>query len=242
MKEDYAELRARLAPYAAAQDGITRRVKELSEARDDLAADLDAMQQTPQGSLAERVQTFAADKKKLEDGVANLEMQFSKLATLREDVERLCAKFDRALDAIAVSGDGAADADARLEELPNSSRRRKRASIRYEARWRDFGQLRAKLGDLQSRLASARIHGRRRHGSHCASEGYSRPARRQDRPHRRRRERRSRRAREDFLETKKELEKRVSSLTEKFSKLATIRKDIAGLFDKLSNAADTSSN
>ena len=46
----------------------------------------------------------------------------------------------------------------------------------------------------------------------------------------------------DFIKTKQELEKRVSGVTDNFSKLATIRKDIAGLFDKLSNAADTSSN
>jgi methyl-accepting chemotaxis protein len=45
-----------------------------------------------------------------------------------------------------------------------------------------------------------------------------------------------------FIETKQELERRVSSVTEHFSQLATIRNDIAGLFDKLSNAADTSSN
>ena len=45
-----------------------------------------------------------------------------------------------------------------------------------------------------------------------------------------------------FAEAKQELEKRVSSVTEHFSKLATIRNDIAGLFDKLSNAADASSN
>ena len=45
-----------------------------------------------------------------------------------------------------------------------------------------------------------------------------------------------------FVETKKELESRVATVTEQFSKLATIRSDIAGLFDKLSNAADTSSN
>ena len=46
----------------------------------------------------------------------------------------------------------------------------------------------------------------------------------------------------NFVKTKQELEKRVSGVTDNFSKLATIRKDIAGLFDKLSNAADNSSN
>jgi methyl-accepting chemotaxis protein len=43
----------------------------------------------------------------------------------------------------------------------------------------------------------------------------------------------------NFVEAKQELEKRVSNVTEQFSQLATIRSDIAGLFDKLSNAADT---
>jgi hypothetical protein len=46
----------------------------------------------------------------------------------------------------------------------------------------------------------------------------------------------------NFVKTKQELEKRVSGVTDNFSKLATIRKDIAGLFDKLSNAADNASN
>jgi hypothetical protein len=36
-----------------------------------------------------------------------------------------------------------------------------------------------------------------------------------------------------FSETKWELEDRVANLTEQFSKLVTIRKDIAGLFDKM---------
>ncbi len=45
-----------------------------------------------------------------------------------------------------------------------------------------------------------------------------------------------------FAATKEELEKRVATVTEQFSKLATIRSDISGLFDKLSNVADTSSN
>jgi ribosomal protein L29 len=45
-----------------------------------------------------------------------------------------------------------------------------------------------------------------------------------------------------FSETKRELEERVSSLTEQFSKLATIRRDIAGLFDKLSGAVNASAN
>jgi small-conductance mechanosensitive channel len=45
-----------------------------------------------------------------------------------------------------------------------------------------------------------------------------------------------------FAATKEELEQRVATVTEQFSKLATIRSDISGLFDKLSNVADASSN
>ena len=59
------------------------------------------MQQTPQGGLAARVQSFADDKKRLEDGMANLELQYSKLATLRHDVEAISAGFGRALDTLA---------------------------------------------------------------------------------------------------------------------------------------------
>ncbi len=44
-----------------------------------------------------------------------------------------------------------------------------------------------------------------------------------------------------FAETKRELEERVASLADQFTKLSTIRKDIAGLFDKLSSAVSASS-
>ena len=43
LKEAYAELHTRLAPFAAAKGGVTDRVKELSEARDVLAADIDTL-------------------------------------------------------------------------------------------------------------------------------------------------------------------------------------------------------
>ena len=89
------------------------------------------MQQTPQGSLAERVQAFADDKKKLEDGVANLEIELSRPASLRKDVEGVSANFDRALDLVSTSA--AADAEGRLAELSQFVRRRKRGSTRSSA-------------------------------------------------------------------------------------------------------------
>src|SRR6202041_253665 len=70
LKEAYAELHSRLAPFAAANGGVTDRVKELSEARDVLAADIDTLARTPQGPLAERVKSFTDDKARLPDGGA----------------------------------------------------------------------------------------------------------------------------------------------------------------------------
>jgi len=43
-----------------------------------------------------------------------------------------------------------------------------------------------------------------------------------------------------FTDAKRELEERVSVVTDHFSKLATVRKDLAGLFEKLGSAANTS--
>ena len=240
LKQDYAELRARLAPYAAAKDGIKRRLKDLDDARGRLAAEIDALQQTPQGNLAARVQGFADDKKKLDEGVANLDLQFSRLATLRKDIEGLSANFDRALDALSMSEPG--DADARAVELAQFVKATQARFDDIERSMSAFGQLRAKLGDLQSRLVPLES----KDGGVADLLGQVGDIR--DRlvakiEHIEADENGDLAVRVNtFIEAKQELEKRVSTVTEHFSKLATIRNDIAGLFDKLSNAADTSSN
>ena len=240
LKEDFAGLQTRLEPQAAAQDGIRRRVKDLDEAKDRLAAEIAALQQTPQGSLAERVQTFAEDKKKLEDGVADLEMQLSRLASLRKDVEGVSANFDRALD--VVSNSAAGDAEGRLAELSQFVKATQARLDEIERSMATVGQLQVRLGDLQSRLGPleatdggvADLIGKvttirdrlvAKIESIEADENGDLATRVNT-----------------FIETKKELESRVATVTEQFSKLANIRSDIAGLFDKLSNAADTSSN
>jgi DNA repair exonuclease SbcCD ATPase subunit len=240
LKEDFAGLRTRLEPQAAAQDGIRRRVKDLDEAKERLATEIAALQQTPQGSLAARVQAFAEDKKKLEDGVADLETQLSRLASLRKDVEGVSANFDRALD--LVSNSAAGDAEGRLAELSQFAKATQARLDEIERGMATVGQLQVRLGDLQSRLAPleaadggvadliakvAAIRDRlvAKIESIEADENGDLATRVNT-----------------FVETKKELESRVATVTEQFSKLATIRSDIAGLFDKLSNAADTSSN
>jgi chromosome segregation ATPase len=116
LKQDYAELGARIAPYAAVEDGVVRRVKELSDIRDSLAAEIEALRKTPQGDLGARVQAFADDKRKLDDSLADLETQYSKLATLRRDVEGLSGNFERALGLLSVSA-SAGNIGAGVEEL-----------------------------------------------------------------------------------------------------------------------------
>jgi chromosome segregation ATPase len=242
MKQDFTELRARFAPYAAAKDGVTRRIKDLGEVRDRLAADIDSLQQTPQGSLAARVEAFADDKKKLDDGLASLEAQFSKLATLRHDVKGLSGNFGRALDLLSISNADARDADARVAAVSEFIQATQGQFDEMERTSATFGELKAKLGDLQSRLVPleakdggiadlvAQVGDLRdrliaKIGRIEADENGDLAGRVNT-----------------FIEAKQELEERVTTVTEQFSRLATIRSDIAGLFDKLSNAADTSSS
>ncbi len=236
LKNDFIELRTRLEPLAAEQDGIKRRVRDLGEAQEKLAANIDALQQTPQGSLAARVAAFADDKKKLEDGVGDLEMQLSRLTTLRNDVEGVSVNFDRALDLVSASGAG--NADGRVAELSQFVKATQARLDEIERNMATVGQLQARLNDLQSRLVPLES------SDGGVADLIARVAEVRDRL-----AAKIERIEADengdlatrvnaFLETKQELEKRVSTVNEHFSKLASIRNDIAGLFDKLSSAAD----
>lgn len=239
LKEDFAGLRKRIEPHAAAQDGVKRRIKDIDEARDRLAADIEALQQTPRGSLAEHVQALAEDKKKLEDGVANLDMQLSRLGSLRKDVEDVSANFDRALDHVSAAAAG--DAKARIAELSQFVKTTQARLEEIERGMATVGQLQIRLGELQSRLAPLEA------GDGGVADLIAKVAAVRDRLIAKIEsieadENGDLAARVNkFTETKKELENRVATVTEQFSKLATIRSDIAGLFDKLSSAADTSS-
>ena len=240
LKEAYAELRARLAPFAATKGGVTDRVKKLSEARDVLAADIDSLQRTPQGPLAERVKGFVEDKARLDDGVAQLDAQFSKLAVLRDDVDGLMEKFETALGIISPDADGKADIDSRIKDVSTFVSTTQDELKNIEDRLAVFGQLKTKLGELQSRLVPleagdsgvlsliAQVQDIRdklalRIARLEAGEGGDLAERVKT-----------------FTDAKRELEERVSVVTDHFSKLATVRKDLAGLFDKLSSAANTS--
>jgi len=244
LKEDYAELGTRLDPFAAAGSGVTSLVKELRDTRDRLGGEIDALLRTPDGDLAGQVQKFANDKRRLDEGVQQLEEQFSKLATLRQDAGALFGELDRTLTVLSTErGEaGPADADAHLEELSGFIKGTAHQFDDIEQRVVVFGQLRTKLDELQSRLVPLespsggvvnliddlqqirdRLVAKLQHIEAGESGDLAEQVK-------------------AFTETKRELEQRVSNASEHFSKLATIRKDIAGLFEKLSSAVSASSN
>ena len=230
LKDDFIELRTRLEPHAAEQDGIKRRVRDLGEAQEKLAADIDALQQTPQGSLAARVQAFADDKKKLEDGVGeprNAIVQADDAAQGRR--RRVCQFRSGARSGFDVWRRRCRWPSCRAFAIRQSDASTARRDRTHDG---DFGQLQAKLCDLQSRLVPlesrdagvvdliaqvAEIRDRlvAKIGSIEADENgdLATPV-------------------NAFIETKEELERRVATVTEHFSQLATIRNDISGLFDK----------
>jgi chromosome segregation ATPase len=244
LQENYGALKTRLAPFAASRDGVVSRVKELSAARDQLAQEIGSLEQTPQGPLTARVQKFTDEKKALDDRLSSLDTEFAKLTTLRHDLTALFERFDRTLNLLggAPPAEGAADIDTRVEELATFIEGTRTHLDEIERRAATFTQLKTRLGELQSRLAPLeaenggvanlvdelrqtrdRLFNKIRQIEEDKEGGLAERVKR-------------------FSETKRDLEDRVAGLTEQFSKLAAIRKDIAGLFDKLSGAVNASAN
>jgi chromosome segregation ATPase len=244
LNELCTELGARLAPFTAADDGIAVRLRQLGEQRDVLAANIAALERTPTGSLAESVQKIADDGRKLDDGITQLNVQFAKLASLRKDAAGLFAGFDRALDTLALtkSGGGAAAIDKRIDELSRFIEQTRSKLDDVERHLASFSQLRTRLDELQSRLGPLasqdsgvirlieELHDRRETLTakirHIEGGGEGELAARV----------------QAFAETKRELEERVAALSDQFARLATIRKDIAGLFDKLASTAGSAAS
>ena len=244
LKDDYAALESRLVPFTAAEGGVQSRVRELTDVRARLAASVDALQQTPDGPLAERVQKFAGDNKKLEEGITHIGAQFSQLASLRENAGRLFANLNSALDVLstAKTGEGADGVDARIDELKHFIDDTQGRVDDIERRMVVFNQLRTRLAELQTKFVPLEseqsgvvsILGELKQlrddlfwkikSIEESDEG--------DLAERVKR----------FSDAKRELEERVTMLSEQCFRLATIRKDIAGLFDKLSSAVSSSAN
>jgi hypothetical protein len=264
LNEACAGLRARLAPLMATEEGVVSRVRQLSGDRDVLAANLEALERTPEGPLADRVQKMVDDKRKLDDGILHLSLQFSTLGSLRRDVSSLFAALDRTLDTLAISSNGmgangigtngvgangsganwsdVAAIDARVDELSQFVKKTEGHFGDIEGRVVVFGELKKRLDDIQSRLLPLE----------SAEGGVVKLVDE------------LRELRDDlvvrirhveggeegdlavrvkvFSEAKTELEDRIAGLADQFTKLATIRKDITGLFDKLSTAVNASSH
>ena len=244
LKQDYAELATRLIPFAAADTGVASRIKELREARDRLAEEIEFLQRTPEGPLAERVQKFADDKKTLDGRLGELNDEFSRLATLRQDVSGLFAGFNRALDVLAIGGHGdiVGDVDARTEGLASYIIATQAHLDDIERRLTIFGQLKIRLGEVQSRLIPLesdqggvlsviaelaeirdRLAAKMRRMEESDDGSLAERVKK-------------------FTEVKRELEERVATLSEQCVKLTTIRSDIAGLFEKLSSAVSAAAN
>ena len=241
LKQDYAELHGRLVPFAAADTGVASRIKELREARDRLTAEIDFLQATPEGPLAERVQKFADEKKVLDGRLAGLNGEFARLATLRQDVEGLFAAFDRALDVLGIvgRGDNTGDVDGRTEGLTSYITATQAHLDDIERRLTIFGQLKTRLGEVQSRLIPLESD----NGGVLSVLAELAEIRDQLSTKMLRLEESddgslAERVRK-FTEVKRELEERVATLSDQCVKLATIRKDIAGLFEKLGSVVQS---
>ena len=244
LSEAGAEMGARLAPFAAAEDGISSRARRLGETNDRLSAQIAALERLPEGLLSDRVQKFSADSKKLGEGITHLHDEFTKLADLRKEAAGFVAAFERALGALSNAKDihGAPDVDARIAEVTQFIGQTQNRLDDIERRVMAFADLKARLTDLQTRLVPLESpdNGVVRLISDLQSireklvdkirnieggEAGDLAARVKS-----------------FADTKRELEQRVSNLTDQFTRLSTIRKDIAGLFDKLSSAVNGSAN
>jgi chromosome segregation ATPase len=245
LKKEFSALHTRLAPFAAENDGVASQVKELTEDRDVLAEDIEALQRTSHGKLADCVQALTDDRNRLDADLTNLAVQFSRLATLRTDLDGLFDRFDRALDLLAIgAGDETEpDIDARIQDLAAFIGTTQGQIGDIERKLAVFSQLRGRLDELQARISPLEaeqggvanvIKGvldlRDRLGARIArledgDDGHDLATRVKM-----------------LSDTKDELEGRVATLTEQLSKVALLRRDIAGLFDRLNSAATTSSN
>lgn len=244
LTEACTELGGRVAPFVSGDDGIVARLRQLNERSHHLATTIDSLERLPEGALAERVQQLTDDRKRLDGGIADLGLHFVQLAGLRKDVTALFSALDRALNvlAIAKNGHGTGEVDGRIEELTRFIDETQAQFDVIEARVGAFTQLRTRLDELQTRLVplDSQESGVLRLIAELQEIRDSLVAkiRRIEGG-----EQGDLAARvKSFAETKRELEERVAGLTDQFTRLSTIRRDIAGLFDKLSSAVNGAAN
>jgi DNA repair exonuclease SbcCD ATPase subunit len=87
------ELKSRLAPLESERGGVVSVLGGLKELRDGLVSAIRRIEESDDGSLSERVKSFADMKRELEQRVAVLSEQCFRLATTRNEIAALLQKL-----------------------------------------------------------------------------------------------------------------------------------------------------
>jgi hypothetical protein len=99
LKKRLDDIQSRLLPLESAEGGVVKLADELRELRDDLVVRIRRVEGGEEGDLAARVKIFSEAKTELEDRIAGLADQFTKLATIRKDITGLFDKLSTAVNA-----------------------------------------------------------------------------------------------------------------------------------------------
>jgi chromosome segregation ATPase len=241
-KNEFRALQTRLAPLEAEQGGIRSLIQELNDLSETLSGNLGDLEKLPEGSLTEGVNRLAERGQAAAERVAALDEEFSRLATIRRDIGGLFVNLGHALDALAGSegNEDGSNLGARLREVSQFIAGTQSRFEDIERAMRTLAQMKMEIDGLQTRLAP--LESEQDGIKHRIDDLRSR--RDQLVARIRRLERDDEGALDErvqlFTESKRELEARVTSLNEEFSKLAAIRKDIGALLAKLSGTLSAS--
>ncbi|MGH6742555.1 MAG: hypothetical protein ACREDY_26590, partial [Bradyrhizobium sp.] len=99
IKDSFGGLQTRLVPLVAEDGGVKHVLDSLRAIRDQLTTKIESLERDEECALTARVQNFDDNKKELEDRVATLSEQFSKLATIRKDIGGLLATLSGTISA-----------------------------------------------------------------------------------------------------------------------------------------------
>jgi chromosome segregation ATPase len=241
-KGAFGALKTRLAPLEDEHSGVRGLIRELHEFAAALSSSIDGLEQSHEGSLRQRLTTFAERKNELAQRVAGLDEQLLSLAGIRKDIYALFANVARALNSLSqIEGDeSGGNIDERLGEV---SAFINATQLRFDEVERALGvlaQLKEGFGGLQARLVPLEAEDSGvKHVLDNLRDIRDQLARRIDGLERDDECALVERVKK-FDDNKKELEDRVASLNEQFSRLASIRKDIGGLLAKLSGTISAS--
>jgi chromosome segregation ATPase len=241
-KSEFQALRARLVPLEADQGGVRSLIHELGTFADKLGSDLGNLEKTPEGTLAENVKALGERRQTAAARVAGVNEQFDKLSTLRREIGGLFGNLGRALNALTDSeGDESGrDLAPRMREVALFIDGTRARFDEIERAMAALAQMKQELEGLQARLLP--LESEHSGVKHSIDDLRARRDQLVGRIQRLERDDESALLErvKMFADSKKELEARVLSLNEEFTKLAAIRKDIGALLAKLSGSLSAS--